>query len=104
MEESMDALEFASKLSKGDGEPAVERWADRFQESVVVQTASLVNQLERMSEEMKRDYWVVLGAVLTNASGRRRFVVPSDIRESLMVRAPDDEMRSAISSRFFGAG
>ena len=98
----MDALEFASRLSKSDGEPAVERWADRFQESVVIQTASLVKQLGRMTDDMKTNYWVVLDGVLTNASGRRCFVIPADLRTSLLTEAPD-EMRAVISSRFFGA-
>jgi hypothetical protein len=94
----MEAIEFAKKLSEAKTSPSIERWADKFQESIVLQATGLVGQLDRLPPDLRVAYWQVIGAML-RTSDLRHYVIRSETKNSLMESAPDD-IRPLIAQRF----
>ena len=84
----MDALEFASKLSEEETHPAVDRWAEQFQEFVARQTLYLARQFDRIPESMRQAYWDALLGTLECVPRDVYLEVTPELFDRLMRGAP----------------
>ncbi len=84
----MDALVFAKKLTEGEVEPAVDRWAEQVQDFIAKQTIYFVRQIDRLPASFREDYWETLSMTLRSMPEDFNVEVTHELFERLRELAP----------------